>query len=235
MPVVQKLRCRVERVTAHGDHVYTVELVPGSAVPRFRAGQFLHLALDEYDPGSFWPDSRVFSIASAPAEKDRLRICYSVRGRFTQRMEAELAEGRGVWVKLPYGDFLVDGARPAVLYAGGTGITAFINFVASLEPAHAAPVVLAYGARRTGLLVFRDIFERQAAAVPRFRLCLFSEQPAPGVEIGCVSVARAWSESNGAAGALHYLSGPPAMIKVLSAELARRGVPASGVRVDAWE
>jgi ferredoxin-NADP reductase len=94
MAVTQKLDCVVERIVAHGERVYTVSLRPERPVPRFRAGQFLHLALDPYDPGGFWPESRVFSIASPPAERDRVRITYAVHGGFTARMEHDLVEGR---------------------------------------------------------------------------------------------------------------------------------------------
>jgi len=72
--VVRKIPCKVERVTDHGERVYTVELVPSALVPRFKPGQFLHLALDTYEPGGFWPESRVFSIATSPRERDRLAI-----------------------------------------------------------------------------------------------------------------------------------------------------------------
>src|SRR3954451_21559102 len=106
MAVAQKLGCVIEGIVDHGAHVYTLALRPERPAPRFRPGQFLHLALDPYDPTGFWPESRVFSIASAPHERDRLRITYAVHGRFTGRMESEAIEGRRVWVKLPYGDFV---------------------------------------------------------------------------------------------------------------------------------
>src|SRR5262245_19686731 len=124
MPAAQKLSCRVERIVDHGDRVYTVTLRPERPAPKFRAGHFLHLALDGYDPTRFWPESRVFSIASAPSDRSRLRLSYSVRGRFTTRMETELVEGRDLWIKMPYGDFVVNPHSDAVLFAGGTGITA---------------------------------------------------------------------------------------------------------------
>ena len=108
MAVVRKIPCMVRAVTDHGERVYTVELEPSTAVPRFKPGQFLHLALDAYEPGGFWPESRVFSIASSPAHRDRLAITYAVKGAFTTRMERELAPGGRVWVKLPYGEFVVD-------------------------------------------------------------------------------------------------------------------------------
>ena len=117
MAVAQKLACQVERIIHHGGHVYTVDLGPERPAPRFRPGQFLHLALDAYDPSGFWPESRVFSIASSPMQRDRLRITYSVQGRFTARMEKELAEGQWVWIKLPYGEFVVEDTRDVVLFA----------------------------------------------------------------------------------------------------------------------
>ena len=44
-------------------------------------------------------------------------------------MEAEAVEGRHLWIKLPYGDFVVTGSRETVLFAGGTGVTAFTAFL----------------------------------------------------------------------------------------------------------
>jgi len=90
MPTPQKLRCQVQKISNHGDHVYTVNLAPERPIPRFRPGQFLHLALDDYDHSGFWPESRVFSIASSITQRNVLRISYSVRGRYTARMENEL-------------------------------------------------------------------------------------------------------------------------------------------------
>src|SRR5699024_1464423 len=117
-----------------GERVYTLVLRPERRVPRFRAGQFLHLALDRYDPTGFWPESRVFSIASPPDGRDEVRITYAVKGGFTSRMEAEAVEGREVWIKLPYGDFVVDAAADVALFAVGTGVTAFTAFLEGLPP-----------------------------------------------------------------------------------------------------
>src|SRR5690349_497550 len=103
----QKVRCTIRQVIDHGERVYTVFLKPDALAPRFRPGQFLHLALDPYTPGDFWPESRVFSIASAPEDRDLLRITYAVKGKFTTRMESEIQVGRQVWVKLPYGEFTI--------------------------------------------------------------------------------------------------------------------------------
>src|SRR5262245_4376327 len=165
MPAAQKLECVVDQVVPHGDHVYTVMLRPAGRVPRFRAGQFLHLALDPYAPTEFWPESRVFSIASSPAERDALRITYSVQGTYSRRMERELERGRRVWVKMPYGDFVIAPGQGVVLFAGGTGITAFTAFLEGLAAETPEPVTLAYGARTERLLIYRDAVEQCAKRV----------------------------------------------------------------------
>src|ERR1041385_7707594 len=145
--MAQKLKCGVERIVDHGEQVYTVVLKPERPVPRFRAGQFLHLALDPYDPAGFWPESRVFSIASAPASREHVTITYAVHGPFTSRMERDLVEGRQVWIKMPYGDFVIDAEGDVVLFAGGTGMTAFTAFLEDLPPGRCRSVTVAYGAR----------------------------------------------------------------------------------------
>jgi len=246
MAVARKLYCQVEQIIHHGEHVYTVTLQPDRLAPRFQPGQFLHLALDEYDPSGFWPDSRVFSIASSPAQRDRLRISYSVQGRFTARMEKELVEGKWAWVKLPYGEFLIDDTRDVVLFAGGTGITAFTAFLDGLTPDFQHKVYLAYGARDRNLLIYRDIVEQRALTIQQLQVFYFVERDmdtpsaSTGISrsresIGRLSAAAVWPNIRAPFEATFYLSGPPLMLKALAQELRGLGIRADAIRIDAWE
>ena len=149
MATPQKIRCQVKSIIDHDAHVYTVDLKPERLIPRFKPGQFLHLALDDYDPSGFWPESRVFSIASPPNQRERLSITYSVQGHFTSRMEKELEEGKLIWIKMPYGEFVVQDSGDVVLFAGGTGITAFTAFIDGLNQEFPYKIYLAYGAMKT--------------------------------------------------------------------------------------
>jgi len=157
MSMPRKIRCTVADIIDHGGQVYTVDLVPATSVPPFQPGQFLHLTADDYDPAGFWPESRVFSIASSPRERGRIRICYSVKGRYTTKLEQVLKVGGEVWIKLPYGDFVINGTSDAVLIAGGTGISAFTAFLQSLTPQTVPRVTLIYGARTPALFLFQEI------------------------------------------------------------------------------
>jgi ferredoxin-NADP reductase len=245
MPVTQKLGCVVERVVAHGEHVYTLALRPERQVPRFRAGQFLHLALDPYDPGGFWPESRVFSIASPPAQRDTVRITYAVHGRFTSRMECDLVEGRQVWIKMPYGEFVVDGRASVMLFAGGTGITAFTAFLEGLAPAEHQSVTLAYGARTNSLLIYRDVVERCAQRLPSLDVSYFvedgGERDPPALDgrvrsnPGRVSVAAVWPRLRHPLDTTYYISGPPPMLRTIGQELRARDISPEAIHIDAWE
>jgi ferredoxin-NADP reductase len=233
----QKLPCRVTEVLSHGERVYSLFLQPELPIPRFLPGQFLHLALDEYTPGDFWPDSRTFSIASAPAERQRLRITYAVKGKFTTRMEAELHAGSQVWVKMPYGEFTIHPGREVCLLAGGTGITAFTAFLAGLPPNHPHLVHLFYGARHPGLLIYRTQVEVAVQRCPCLQVHFLAEQPVAGTdclpgrieaEAICQLVPKLLSLTC-------YLAGPPGMIHALTDGLQHLGLTAGQIVVDAWE
>jgi ferredoxin-NADP reductase len=245
MAVAQKLVCVVERIVDHGERVYTLTLRPERPVPRFRAGQFLHLAVDPYAPTGFWPESRVFSIASSPAERDLVRITYAVHGRFTARMESEIEEGGRVWIKLPYGAFVIDSPRDVVLFAGGTGISAFTAYLEALSPpAGERSYVLGYGARTAPLLIYKDVTDGCAVRVPALDLTYFVETgPIPSPRIGDpsrwlpgrVSVAALWTQIARPGESDFYISGPPPMLEAIAADLRARRVAPEAIHVDAWE
>jgi NAD(P)H-flavin reductase len=248
MSMPRKLRCAVESIVDHGGRVYTVELKPERPVPAFLPGQFLHLTVDDFDPAGFWPESRVFSIASSPAQRDRIRICYSVKGRYTQKIERTLAVGREVWIKLPYGEFVIQPDGEVVLFAGGTGISAFAAFVEMLTPPLAQPVTLVYGARSPELLLFSDVILARFDHVPAFQAVFFVETGAPELVSrferqprvprcfpGRISLPQVWPLLPNPTGSVFYLAGPPVMISALSSGLQTHGAGPEQVRVDAWE
>jgi ferredoxin-NADP reductase len=243
--VTQKLGCIVEEIVSHGERVYTLALRPERQLPRFRAGQFLHLALDPYDPTGFWPESRVFSIASPPAQRDSVRITYAVHGAFTARMESDLAEGHQVWIKMPYGDFVIEPDTDVVLFAGGTGVTAFTAFLEDLPDSAQHSVTVAYGARHANLLIYRDVVERCVTRVPAVQVTYFIE-PDDAVPVaptegrvqwsaGRVSVSAIWPRLRDPFEAEYYISGPPPMLRGIGDDLRSRNISPEAIHIDAWE
>jgi len=243
-----KLRSVVTTVIKHGDGIYTVKMLPEGRIPRFKPGQFLHLTIDKYDPsGGFWPESRVFSIASAPGTAE-IEIVYSVKGRYTKLMEEQLALGREVWLKLPYGDFIIDTTtrndQDVVLVAGGTGVSPFLPYLKKLLSAGIKDrtIRLYYGARERSLLVDTDLISKcknKELLDARFFI-ENAENPTEilagiGAERGCLDIERIRLESLDLQNPVFFLSGPPMMIKTFKKKLEASGLADGCVVIDEWE
>jgi ferredoxin-NADP reductase len=232
----QKLKCKVVDVLNHGEGVYSVIIKPDIQAPRFLPGQFLHLALDSYSPGDYWPESRIFSIASSPKDRGFLRITYAVKGTFTHRMEAELHCGSEVWIKLPYGEFTIDTGTDVCLLAGGTVVTAFTAFLSNLKPDHRYSIYLFYGARRADLLVYRSLVESSVEKCPNLHsYYLIEAGQAPGYLTGRINLEYVWKVLPTPGSVAFYLSGPPIMLKSLASGLIERSTKTENILMDAWE
>ena len=243
MPVTQKLGCVVEQIVDHGERVYTLALRPERPVPRFRAGQFLHLALDPYDPTGFWPESRVFSIASPPAERDGVRITYAVHGRFTARMESDLRRGpasldqdavRRLRHRQP------GGRRPLCRRHRHHGVHGVSRGPDAAR--RTARSTLAYGARTDRLLIYRDVVERCAQRVPSLDVDLFrrggaatATPPAVRARAGSRSTPSGRDCARPLATDLLHLGAAADAADGIGEDLRARNISAEAIHIDAWE
>jgi len=209
--------------------VFTVEFAAVQSHFRYAPGQFLHLALDEYVASMPWPDSRCFSIQSSPDEPN-LRITYAVKGDFTRRMEAELACGRTVWLKMPYGDLFSreHGKVGAVFVSGGTGITPYLSLFTSSVFAEYQDAKLFAGFRSKSYNVYHDELEHAKAINPTFSITEIDEDTD-----GILDVAGIVEGNRNSGG--FFLSGPPAMLEAFKGQLAKSGIDASMVHADDWQ
>jgi toluene monooxygenase electron transfer component len=151
-------------------------------------------------------------------------------------MEAELSRGREVWVKMPYGEFVIEPRGEIVLLAGGTGITAFTAFLEQLSGSEPCSVLLAYGVRHKGLLIYRHLLEQCAARTSALTTLYFLEQSTDTMAVtGRVSVEPVWSLLRSPLEASYFIAGPPLMLKALEADLRDRNVRPDAIHIDAWE
>ena len=241
-----RFKAVVENVERHGKDVVSYRLRSEKRVPRFVPGQFIHLAIDDFDPSGFWPESRVFSVANAVTDRRTIHLTVSRQGGYTSRILDEIQPGTRVWGKGPYGDFHVDGAhgcRRAILIAGGTGITPFCAFMDAAIEQGSLPVeevTLYYGARTQELLIYRQLAERCAAEVPGFRVRFYVENITDAdernISTGRLDIAAIVTESGNIDDTAFYLSGPKAMVDTFRQQLTHdHGIAIERVLVDAWE
>ncbi len=242
-----KIQSTVKGITQYGDGVYSVTLLPSKRLPKFKAGQFLHLTVDPYDPqGGWWPESRVFSIASHSSDENVV-IVYSVKGKYTTKMRDELSIGKEVWLKFPYGDFTVQSSlaenSDAILVAGGTGVSPYMPFIKKeLQNFSNQKVKCIYGVRKPEHILFSDTFEAALTEMAHFSLDLFIEQSCDDICIkgarqftGIISLDHILSSSKSLTNTVFFLSGPPMMIKTFKAGLIEKGISAERIKIDEWE
>ncbi|MFH1130708.1 MAG: FAD-dependent oxidoreductase [Pseudomonadota bacterium] len=240
MPPPIKLPAFVAEIFDHALDLRTFVLRPEGQVPRFRPGQFLHLAIDPFDPTKHWPDSRVFSIASSPTDRSRIRITVSRVGKFTSRMFEELKTNSRVWVKMPYGTFCptLTSDSTVVLLAGGTGITPFVSFVEwAAQNQLKGKIHIHYAARSPELLIYREFLESYVSQHDSSSLFLYAEEKETQdneVLFGRISTKQVWSALPNPGNAKFFVSGPKEMIDSYRSELLSYGANSKVVFTDQW-
>ena len=229
MAIVKKYPATVKAIHNSIDGVYTLELESLSKPFRYDPGQFLHLAIDEYDPAAQWPDSRCFSMQSSPDE-ELIKITYAVKGKFTTRMQQELKPGSEVTLKLPYGDLFTQPHNKVntVFIAGGTGITPFLSlFNHSSFTGYTNPVLYA-GFRNQSINLYETELAKAQKINPAFKF-IPVYQDLDGI-LNIIEILNTSKQD-----ASFYISGPPSMIKTFKQKLIANEVSISQVLTDDWE
>lgn len=225
MAIVKKYPAIIQSIHNNIQGVYTLELKSLDKPFKYEPGQFLHFALDDYDPAGQWPDSRCFSMQSSPSE-ELLRLTYAVKGKFTRRMQNELKPGKQVTLKLPYGNLFIQphNKMNTVFIAGGTGVTPFLSlFMNDSFKGYTYPRI--YLGFRS---ISYNIYEKELPSTKLCNLKIFYEDIQ-----GLLNIHEIFSENSTSSD--YFISGPPMMIKIFKLELMAFGVPANQILTDDWE
>lgn len=229
MAIIKKYRSQITSIEKRTDEVYTIGIKSLEKKFKFSPGQFLHLALEAYDPSEGWPESRCFSMQTSP-EDEIVKITYAVKGAFTDRMKSELKEGKEVFVKLPYGDLFEtphDVAK-TVFLAGGTGITPFLSLMNNHEFKNYTSPHLYLGLKSEAYNFYSQEIERAQKINPLLKVHYVFE----AVE-GFIDLKKVY-EKHGH-DSFYFISGPPVMINNFKQALLKNNVEASQIITDDWE
>ncbi|SFP88924.1 molybdopterin-dependent oxidoreductase [Amycolatopsis rubida] len=219
----------VERAELETEDIRSVRLRPvdGRAVPQFRAGQHITVA---------WPDApgltRSYSLTGSAKAADggyAIAVRRVPGGQFSPAVHDRLQPGTRLLVTAPSGGFALPTvhSRPIVLLAAGIGITPFLSYLESLEPASAPEIVLHHGSRDRSRHAFRERIAGLAARLPSVQTVDHYSSPGPGES--CDFTGRITADRLDAdlirRRARFYLCGPESMLDELTAGLTERGVP----------
>jgi ferredoxin-NADP reductase len=230
MAIVKKYKSQIEKITAHGEGVYTLELKALDRAFKYTPGQFLHIALDtDYDGAGQWPESRCFSMQSNP-DDSTIKITYALKGDFTKEMESTLKVGSEVWLKMPYGDLFDQPHEKVntVFIAGGTGVTPYLSLFNHERFKEYSEPTLYLGLRSTKY----HFYEKELNLAKEINPMLNIEVVYQNTD-GVLNIEEILAKSDSTSS--FFISGPPIMIKTFKAYLIANGVSESNVLTDDWE
>ena len=192
---------------ASGTLAFYFEKPPGFA---FTAGQAVRMELLE-PPADEGQRRRMFSLASAPYEST-LAIATRMRASAFKNALKDLPDGAQVKVRGPMGRFVLsDATRPAVLVAGGIGITPFISIVRqAVHEQSTQPLVLLYSNRRPEEAAYLDELSALERQCSNFRLCARMTDASGFIDADFVRQSTA-----GVPRARYYVVGPPGMVSAV--------------------
>ncbi|MBS9534354.1 FAD-dependent oxidoreductase [Mycobacterium sp. M1] len=204
----------------------------------FQPGQSFQLTLIDPPPAEDRGGAtREFTIASAPHEPE-LMIAMRLRDSGFKDLLKDAPPLTSVTISEADGDLLLhrDVARPAVLLAGGIGITPFLSI--ARHAAHASlehPIHLFYSNWRPEVAAFLPELQAIAAANPNFRLVTVMTEPEKSIqpwsgETGVIDPELLRRHLDDLAKPVYYLAGPPAMTLAMLDMLLDLGVEDGAIK-----
>jgi len=199
----------------------------------FLPTQFTFLSL-ETGEGT---DVRPMSIATSPT-RPNLEYAVRVSDSPFKRAFASLRPGDRVKVHGPFGRFLLREDRPAVLLAGGIGITPLKGMAEyAADRALPIPVRLVYSNRTEEEIAYRAELEELERRNPRFRVVHTLTGRAPkGWEgsVGRIDDAILADAVKGLDRPVYYVCGKMPMVAEMLRLLSESGVPESDVLLEVF-
>lgn len=197
---------------------------PGFA---FQASQAARLVLQ---PGAL---SHPFSIASGP---ERPYLEFAARRSTSDFKTAFFALRPGDTAEIlgPKGRFLLEESAPAVLIAGGIGITPMKSMLEHAADAGlSTPITLLYGSHSPGEIAFKEEIDELARRNSHVRVVHTVSEPdagwtGPVGRLGPELLAEAAER----AGAFYYVAGPPGVVEGTLQNLQTLGVARDRVKFE---
>ena len=205
----------------------------------YRAGQFVDITLLGPPETDAEGNTRGFSISSAPRE-DVIMITTRLRDTAFKRVLQQVPPGTEVKIEGPFGDLRLHHAdRPAVLLAGGIGITPFRSILVEAIGGGPLPyrVVLFHANRRPEDAPFAEELRALERADPNLAFVptmtpVDGSSPGWDGERGHIDAAMLGRHLGAVRHPIFYIAGPAGMVQASRTILVASGVDEDDIRTE---
>lgn len=237
---VLKMPARVASLTRPAPDVAVMKLqLPGNAVFKYRAGQYVEFILRDGSRRSYSMANAPEQVVASPAIELHLR--HMPGGKFTDQVFSAMKEKDILRIEGPFGSFFLreDSAKPIVLLASGTGFAPLKAIIEHMRlQGIARPARLYWGCRTKADLYEHDWALEAAASMPNLSY------------VPVLSDSRPEDDWRGRTGFVHqvlmsdlpdlsghevYACGTPVMVEAAQRDLvAQCGLPADAFYADSF-
>jgi ferredoxin-NADP reductase len=205
----------------------------------FEAGQFFNFTLLSQGETDLEGNTRALSIASAPYERN-LMVAMRLRTTAFKRTLNSLPLGSELLLQGPFGWMTLprNSKRPAVLLAGGIGITPFRSLVWNeAESLSARRILLFYSVRVPEEAAFLEELQEMEQYNGRYKLICTVTQPEKSRmswrgETGRISMQMLFKWIPDLSVPIYYIAGPPGMVTGVRQMLVGSGVAEEDIRAE---
>lgn len=224
-----KVRLKSRQEIAAETMAFQFEKPPGFL---FKAGQFVTFTLIHPAETDEQGNRRVFSLASAPYERD-LMIATRMRESAFKRILKTIKVGTELAMGAPTGSLTLhaDHDIPAVFLTGGIGITPVRSII--LQATHdklAHNIILFDENRHSQDVAFLSELKKAEQENSKFTLVETANEGT--AESGHITKAMLKHSIADLSLPIYYISGPPAMVETMRKTLGESGVPADKIRTE---
>jgi ferredoxin-NADP reductase len=231
-----KVSLRANKALCAGTTAFYFEKPKGF---EFQAGQFANFTLLNPSDTDQEGNTRALSIASAPYEGN-LMVATRVRATAFKRALISFPVGTELLLQGPYGSMTLpkNGARPAVLLAGGIGITPFRSLIWNATQSQSPRrMLLFYSVRVPEEATFlEELYEIERYNRHYKTICTVTQpekvrMPWPG-ETGRISIEMLSKWIPDLSVPIYYIAGPPGMVTGVRQILIGSGIVEEDIRAE---
>jgi len=245
----------IDRKVEEACDICSFYLVPHDqkSLPHYKPGQYLTFRLNI--PGRDKSIVRCYSISDRPSASDYRVTIKRVRpprdkpsappGLVSSYFHEQLSKGDILDVQAPRGQFFIEPEkeRPAVLIAGGVGVTPLLSMAKTIaEMGSGREIMFFYGVRNGTEHAFKNELEQLTKNHNNVRLVVAYSKPTGDDEafegqtyqhVGRVDIEliKSYLQSTNYE---FYICGPPPMMETMNQNLAKWGVAKKDIKMEAF-